>query len=188
LMARAVAAGLRFPKPSLAFAASLVWLGALVGVGAFYSLDHSHGLPRPLVLLVALPAFAAMLISAASKDLRHEESILTGRKLTYLGMISFELYLVHKPLFLAARPLGVWNNSGGLEGVLVFAGFLGIAIVFAIALHHIFQAPIERVLTRTHHPLRWSRCRARRLKSAMTYGVERVARKPLWRASEAQRG
>ncbi|MHB1733031.1 acyltransferase family protein [Ferrimicrobium acidiphilum] len=177
LMARAVAGGLRFPKPTLVFAAALVWLGALVAVGAFYSLYHNNGLPRPLVLLVALPAFVAMLVSAASKDLRHDESILTSRKLTYLGVISFELYLVHKPLFLLVQPLGVWNNSGGLEGVLVFAGYLGIAIVVAIALHHLFQAPIERVLTRSPDPLRWSRRCGSWLKSAMTSGVEIVAYK-----------
>ncbi len=177
LMARAVAGGLRLPKPTLFFVAALVWLGALVAVGAFYSLYHSHGLPRPLVLLVALPAFVALLVSAVCKDLRHQESILTSRKLTYLGVISFELYLVHKPLFLLAQPFGVFNNSGGLEGVLVFAGYLGIALVVAIALHHIFQAPIERVLTRSHDPLRWARRRWRRFNSVMTSGVEIVVHK-----------
>jgi peptidoglycan/LPS O-acetylase OafA/YrhL len=141
-----------------------------------------------LVLLVALPAFVALLVSAACKDLRHEESILTSRKLTYLGVISFELYLVHKPLFLLVQPLGVLNNSGGLEGVLVFAGYLGIALVVAIALHHIFQAPIERVLTRSHDPLRWARRCGRRFKSVITSAVEIVAHKLQGRESEIERG
>lgn len=177
LMARAVAGGLRFPNPSLAFAAALVWLASLVAVGAIYSLDHSHGLPRPLVLLLALPAFVTLLVSAASKDLNNQESILTSRQLTYLGVISFELYLVHKPLFLLARPLGVWNNSGGLEGALVFAAFLGVAIGVAIGLHHFLQVPIERALTGIESPLRWSRHRVRRLKSSISSEVRIVAGK-----------
>ncbi|WP_298209944.1 acyltransferase [Ferrimicrobium sp.] len=154
LIARAVGMGLRMPKPSLVFVVALVWLTALVGWGASYSLDHAHGLSRPLVLLVALPAFISLLAAAVSKDLRHEASFLANPKLTYLGIISFELYLVHKPLFLLARPLGVWKNSGGLDGALTFLGFLAVALLAASLMHHLLQVPIERVLVRPHHPLR----------------------------------
>jgi peptidoglycan/LPS O-acetylase OafA/YrhL len=165
LMAHSFDAGLRLPKPSLIFAAALLWLGLLVGMGAVYSIDQGHGLPRPLVLLISLPAFVGLLGSSVTKDLRHEESILTSHKLTYMGIISFELYLVHKPLFLLTDPLGIWKNSGGFEGMLVFVGFLSAALVIAVILHHGFQVPIERVLQRSHHPLRRSLRLARRLKS-----------------------
>lgn len=159
LMARAIGRGLRVPRPSLVFAGALAWLTVLVGLGALYSLDHTHGLPRPLVLLAALPAFVALLGAAVSKDLRHEGSLLTSPKLTYLGIISFELYLVHKPLFLLLRPIGVWKNSGGLEGAVVFLGFLGVALLIASLVHHLLQVPIERALVHSHHPLRWlQRC------------------------------
>ncbi len=167
LMARSISHGLRLPRPTLIFAAALGWLALLVGVGAVYSLDHTHGLPRPLVLLAALPAFAGLLAAAVSKDLRRQHSFLTSRTLGYLGVVSFELYLVHKPLFLWAQPIGLWNNSGGLNGSLVFLGFLGVALLVAIALHHLMQVPIERVLTRSSHPLRWSQRRFRRLSSSV---------------------
>jgi len=152
LMARAIAAGMRIPKPTFVFVAGVVWLGILDALGALYSLDHGHGLPRPLVLLVALPAFVGILGSAACKDLSHRRSFLTTRQLTYLGIISFELYLVHKPLFLWLKPLGVWSNSGGLDGVALFSVFLAVAVLVAIAAHQFFQVPLERWLTRPHHP------------------------------------
>ncbi len=152
LMARAIGGGMRFPRPTMVFSMGLVWLGVIVAFGSIYSLDHAHGLSRPLVLLLALPAFIGILGSAASKDLSRRGSFITKRPLTYLGIISFELYLVHKPLFLWLKPLGVWRNAGGLEGLAVFTFFLGAAVLIAIAFHHFFQVPVERYLTRPHHP------------------------------------
>jgi peptidoglycan/LPS O-acetylase OafA/YrhL len=164
LLARAMREGVRLPKPSLIFGLALAWLGVLVAVGADYSLNHGHGLSRPMVLLVALPAFVALLGAAVSKDLDRKRSFMTSRVLTYLGIVSFELYLVHKPLFLLALPSGVWNNSGGLSGAVMLIGFLGIATVVAIGVHHVCQVPIERVLTGKAHPLQWARSAATRLR------------------------
>jgi peptidoglycan/LPS O-acetylase OafA/YrhL len=171
LLARAIAHGLRLPKPSLLFGAALAWLGLLVGVGAIYSLHHANGLPRPLVLLAALPAFVSLLGAAASKDLGHRKSLLTSRWLTYLGVVSFELYLVHKPLFLLAEPWGVWSNKGGLEGVGVFVVFLVVAMGVAVLLHHFLQAPLEGVLTGTRHSTGLSSQNGHRLKMALVVGI-----------------
>jgi peptidoglycan/LPS O-acetylase OafA/YrhL len=155
LMARAIASGLQIPRPSLLFALALAWLGVVVATGSVYAVNHSHGLPRPVVLLAALPAFLALLGAAVSKDIKQEKSILTGRILTYLGIVSFELYLIHKPLFFFLLPTGLWTNSGGFEGALVFLEFLGVAMLAAIVLHHLFEVPMDRILLRSLRPVHW---------------------------------
>lgn len=55
---------------------------------------------------------------------------------------------MHKPLLLLTLSWGWWANSGGIDGVVAFLGYLVLAVGAAAALHHTTERPVERYLRR----------------------------------------
>lgn len=53
---------------------------------------------------------------------------------------------MHEPLFLLTLSWRWWANSGGIDGVVAFLGYLVLAV--GAALHHATERPVERYLRR----------------------------------------
>ncbi len=125
-------------------AVSLIWLTGLTTYGAYYDLSVGHDLSRPLVMLLAGPAMIAIIVASVTRDCASSSSWLTSKAMVLFGTTSFELYLIHKPLFVISQHLGVWNHNGALEGVLLGVVFLALATVASILLHAGFSGRLER--------------------------------------------
>ena len=146
LGAKVVREGLLVRHPRIAMAATIIWLAILAWIGTEFSIAENHGLPRPVVMLASLPAFMLLILAASTRDIRRQNAWLTGRPLVFLGTISFELYLIHKPLFLLTANLGWWQNSGGLAGVADFSIYIAFSVATAAAFQRWMASPTERAL------------------------------------------
>lgn len=146
LLARAVAHGLRVPRPGVSMVVAAVGLGAVVWVLTGMTLRSGVAVDRPLVALCTLPLFGLVLLGAASGDLGPGRTGLDAGLPVRLGQWSFALYLVHKPVFLLTLGWGWWGNSGGVDGAAVFCAYLALALGVAAVLHYTAERPLERFL------------------------------------------
>jgi peptidoglycan/LPS O-acetylase OafA/YrhL len=108
------------------------------------------GIPvvRPLVALLAIPYFAALLTASATRDTQPGGWWLGSAPLRRLGDWSFALYLVHAPAMVLTARFGWWDNPGGPEGLAYLLAFLALVIAASAALHHLVEKPVERRLRR----------------------------------------
>ncbi len=146
VIARAVQCGLRVPHPRLAAAISALSVAGLVAVLAWVGPAFGWYPERPWVALLALPAFASLVLTGATADIVGAASWLTSRPVQWLGATSFALYLVHQPLFRITHMWGWWPRSQDMIGLVAFAAFLALAVAVAGALHHLVEKPLERRL------------------------------------------
>jgi peptidoglycan/LPS O-acetylase OafA/YrhL len=101
-------------------------------------------MPNGLADLVMLPAFAILILSAATCDLEKQRTVLHSRVLLRLGKASFALYLVHQPIL---QLIGRYVPSSGLPFDLLRASVaIVIALIAAELAHRVIEAPIERIL------------------------------------------
>ncbi|HEX3791085.1 MAG TPA: acyltransferase [Pseudonocardiaceae bacterium] len=146
VLARAIWHGLRVPRPGVAMLGAAAGLGVIIWVLTDVTLRTGIDVDRPFVALCTLPLFALLLLGGASGDLGSGRGWLSWWLPLRLGEWSFALYLVHKPVFLLTTGWGWWGNSGGVEGAVVFAAYLVVAIGAAAGLYYAAERPLERFL------------------------------------------
>lgn len=102
--------------------------------------------PEPLRWTgITLVPFVAVIAAAAQADVRGEPTFWSRPRLVQLGTWSFAFYLVHQLVVRVADELLPWPNSTAV-GVLLVASILAISLALAAALHHLVEAPAERLL------------------------------------------
>ncbi|MFC9836874.1 acyltransferase family protein [Rhodococcus sp. NPDC127530] len=113
----------------------IAWSGlAAILVGAFAITEEGGGFPAPWA---AVPVVGAALIIGAGVSGQHRFlQILTNRVSTYVGDISYSLYLWHWPVIIM---LGVLMD----RGTYYFATALFLMFGLSIASYHFFENPIR---------------------------------------------
>ncbi|ORB30646.1 acyltransferase family protein [Mycolicibacterium parafortuitum] len=129
----AVAAGslARLPDPLRPI---LSWLGlALIGA-AFVLIDGTSGFPAPWALLPV--ASAALVIGAGIGREPDLQGFLRNRASTYLGDLSYSLYLVHWPVIVVLA--AVMDRDAHY-----YASAVTLTLGLAVALHHFVENPMR---------------------------------------------
>ncbi|MGQ9350983.1 acyltransferase family protein [Mycolicibacterium gilvum] len=110
----------------------LSWAGLTLIGAAFVLVDSGAGFPVPWALL---PVAGAALVIAAGVGREPElQGFLRNRVSTYLGDISFALYLVHWPVIVLLA--AVMDHS-----VFYYASVVTLAFGLALAVHHFVENP-----------------------------------------------
>lgn len=92
---------------------------------------------------VVLVGFPALLMVAA----RFEPGPLIGRFFSFVGLVSYGVYILHKPLGnLALAALGGVRVPAGAGGLIVGAVFLSLLVALSWALDVFYDAPLRRWL------------------------------------------
>lgn len=112
---------------------SCVGLACILAPMAFWSTDMTH--PGWMTLI---PVLGAVFIIAANPDASINRTLLSWRPMTFVGLISYSLYLWHWPLlaFLFICVPGassVWNIAA-----------LGLSFVLATAVYFFVENPVRR--------------------------------------------
>lgn len=129
LLALAVGTLSRIPDPIRPI---LSWAGLTLIGTAFVVVDGAAGFPVPWALL---PVAGAALVIAAGVGREPElQGFLRNRVSTYLGDISFALYLVHWPVIVLLA--AVMERS-----VFYYASVVTLAFGLALAVHHFVENP-----------------------------------------------
>ena len=141
--------------------ASLAVVGSLVVVAAIDSRVGAsagvRGLPRSMVDLLVLPAFATWIVAAAVSDVDGRSGILARRTLVNLGTWSFALYLTHQMLFRVIAHIfanhdvhlftkGIVVNVS--VAVVVIAALAAVSAVAYYAVEHPSNLALRRALSR----------------------------------------
>lgn len=113
----------------------LAWTGlALIAVGAFVISETGGGFPAPWGAVPVLGA-ALVIVAGVAGD-REYLQVLTNRVSTYIGDISYSLYLWHWPVIIL---LAVLMD----KTVYYYAAALFLMFGFSIAAYHFFENPIR---------------------------------------------
>ncbi|NHU47593.1 acyltransferase [Rhodococcus sp. A14] len=113
----------------------LAWLGLImITLGAFTITEAGGGFPAPLAAVPVLGA--ALVITAGVRGEHRFLGILTNRLSTYVGDISYSLYLWHWPSIIL---LGALMDRNGYY----FAASLFLMFGLSIAAYHFFENPIR---------------------------------------------
>lgn len=131
LLATAVGAFARIPIPVRPI---LSWAGlTLIGVSLVY-IDGSAGFPAPWALLPV--AGAALVIAAGVGHEPDFQGFLRNRASTYLGDISYSLYLVHWPVYVLL--------AAAMEpSVYYYASALTLTFGLALLTYHFVESPLR---------------------------------------------
>jgi peptidoglycan/LPS O-acetylase OafA/YrhL len=148
LLARAMVLGLRIPAPAVTALVAAAGVGGLTWIMTSFTVRTGIPVVRPLVALLAIPYFAALLTASATRDTQPGGWWLGSAPLRRLGDWSFALYLVHAPAMVLTARFGWWDNPGGPEGLAYLLAFLALVIAASAALHHLVEKPVERRLRR----------------------------------------
>jgi peptidoglycan/LPS O-acetylase OafA/YrhL len=107
--------------------------------------DNTYLVHGDYVMLVPV---ALLLVVAAGTDLRGRSGILTRPLSVYLGEISFAFYLVHWLVIALVLDMQGWGGQpwGTVRGVEPFAVMFVGSLLAAIALHHVVELPMQRLL------------------------------------------
>ncbi|MGK2869329.1 MAG: acyltransferase family protein [Mycobacterium sp.] len=119
-------------------AGALSWSGIAAITWSVIFLDHSSRFPG---WIAAIPVFGAAVILIAGMRARPSvpTTVLGSRVFSYIGDISYSLYLVHWPLFtITAARIGD-DLSWPVQVLLLGATFAGAAVMY-----HAFENPIRR--------------------------------------------
>lgn len=112
----------------------LSWAGLGLIVASMVLIDGSAGIPAPLALL---PVSGAVLVIAAGIGREPDfQGFLRNRVSTYLGDISYSLYLVHWPVIVLVAAVMPTN-------VYFYATVLALTFGLAIATHHFVENPLR---------------------------------------------
>lgn len=113
----------------------IAWAGLImIAVGAFAITETGGGFPAPWA---AVPVFgAALIICAGVSGEQKYLQVLTNRVSTYIGDISYSLYLWHWPVIILLAAL---MDSG----TYYYVAALFLMFGFSIAAYHFFENPIR---------------------------------------------
>ncbi|MUL63470.1 hypothetical protein BOO86_03250 [Mycobacterium sp. CBMA 234] len=132
----ATAAGLLAQIPTLVKPV-LSWTGlAAIAASTIFITNSSIGFPAPWVLLPV--AGSALVIAAGVGGEPRYQPFLRNPVSTYLGNISYSLYLVHWPVIIL---LGVLMDPS----VAYYAAAIALSLGFAIASYHFVEDPLRRI-------------------------------------------
>jgi peptidoglycan/LPS O-acetylase OafA/YrhL len=148
LLARAMVLGLRIPAPAMTALVAAAGVGGLTWIMTSFTVRTGIPVVRPLVALLAVPYFAALLAASATRDTQPGGWWLGSAPLRRLGDWSFALYLVHAPAMVLTARFGWWDNPGGLEGLACLLAFLALILAVSATLHYLIEKPVERRLRR----------------------------------------
>ena len=113
----------------------IAWAGLImIGVGAFAITETGGGFPAPWAAVPVLGA--ALIICAGVGGAQKYLQVLTNRVSTYIGDISYSLYLWHWPVIVLLAAL---MDSG----TYYYIAALFLMFGFAIAAYHFFENPIR---------------------------------------------
>ncbi|MHA0286106.1 acyltransferase family protein [Mycobacterium sp. C3-094] len=114
----------------------LSWLGVALIVAAIFIVDpEAGGFPVPWALLPAAGTVLVIAAGVGSEPLF--QPLLRNRAATYVGDLSYALYLVHWPVIVLL--------SAAMETSLYFyVGALSLSFGLAIALHHFVEEPLRQ--------------------------------------------
>ena len=112
----------------------LSWLGVAL-IGASFILIGAHsGFPAPWALL---PVAGTLLVLAAGVDGEPLfQGLLGNRVSTYLGDLSYSLYLVHRPVIVLLATIMATSAH-------YYLAVLALTFGLALALHHLIEAPLR---------------------------------------------
>jgi len=148
LLARAMVLGLRIPAPAGTALVAAAGVGGLTWVMTSFTVRTGIPFVRPLVALLAIPFFAALLCSSATRDTQPGGWWLGSAPLRRLGDWSFALYLIHAPAMVFTDRFGWWDNPGGPLGLAYLLAFLALVLAASAALHYLVEKPVEGRLRR----------------------------------------
>jgi peptidoglycan/LPS O-acetylase OafA/YrhL len=148
LLARAMVLGLRIPDPARTALVAAAGVGGLTWIMTSFTVRTGIPFVRPLVALLAIPFFAALLCASATRDTQPGGWWLGSAPLRRLGDWSFALYLVHTPAMAFTARFGWWDNPGGPLGLAYLLAFLALVLAASAALHYLVEKPVERRLRR----------------------------------------
>lgn len=115
-----------------------------VGSAVVYDGDSSR-LPYGVADLFMLVPFCLLIVSAAVRDIRGGDCLLTRRVFIVLGSSSFALYLVHEGVIrYGGRLLVGWNVP--LVATIALCALS--MLILAFVLHKVVEVPLERQLRR----------------------------------------
>jgi peptidoglycan/LPS O-acetylase OafA/YrhL len=111
------------------------WTGLLlIGASMFLVRDTSDGYPAPWALLTVIGT--ALVIAAGVEGEPNFQPLLRNRVSTYVGNISFALYLVHWPVIVILS--GLMATS-----LYFYLCVLAVSFGLAVALHHFVENPLR---------------------------------------------
>lgn len=113
----------------------IAWTGLImIAVGAFAITETDGGFPAPWAVVPVLGA--ALIICAGVRGEQKYLQVLTNRVSTYIGDISYSLYLWHWPVIILLAAL---MDSG----TYYYVAALFLMFGFSIAAYHFFENPIR---------------------------------------------
>ena len=131
LLATATGLFARLPSPIRPI---MSWVGlTLIGI-SFVVIDGSAGFPAPWALLPV--AGAALVIAAGIGDEPNLQGFLRNRVSTYIGDISYSLYLVHWPVYVLLAAVMERN-------VYYYASALALTFGLALLTYHFVETPLR---------------------------------------------
>jgi peptidoglycan/LPS O-acetylase OafA/YrhL len=148
LLARAMVLGLRILAPARTAMVAAAGVAGLTWTMTSFTVRTGIPFVRPLVALLAIPFFAALLCASATRDTQPGGWWLGSAPLRRLGDWSFALYLVHAPAIVLTAHFGWWYNYGGLPGLALLLAYLALVLAVSAALHYLVDKPVERRLRR----------------------------------------
>lgn len=148
LLARMVTLGLRLRWPRTSAAVAIAGLAVLAGAFTTYTVLTGDYLDRPFVAMAVIPSLLVLILAAATQDIRGLRSWACSGLLVLLGECSFELYLLHKPLYLFTSQFGWWQNKGHLRGAGLLLAFIVFALLASVLVHKLVENPLNHALRR----------------------------------------
>ncbi len=114
----------------------LSWTGLLViAAGAFLISGENNGFPGPWATIPVVGA--ALVIAAGTGAYYHYPKILSNRVSTYIGDLSFSLYLWHWPVIVILAAFMDIDEYYYLSAVLIISGL-------SIGAYHLIEDPIRK--------------------------------------------
>ncbi|MBD8703982.1 acyltransferase family protein [Frigoribacterium sp. CFBP 13712] len=112
----------------------LSWVGLILIFGSLFAIQTSSPFPAPWALLPVLGS-ALVISGGVGVEPRHV-GILTNRVSSYIGDISFSLYLWHFPVIIFADLY--------LDGLTLFIFAICVMFLLAITAYHLYEKPIHK--------------------------------------------
>ncbi|MGB6175365.1 MAG: acyltransferase, partial [Methylocella sp.] len=136
----------------LPFAASIAWLTTIVVVNPNVNFAFGGG-HLPMIahkMVSAWPSFVLFPMTIMSLALIETKLVTFGKRLSFIGDISYSSYLLHFPLQLTVATVvaTLSVNEALFYSPLFMASFFFVLIVLSLVSHRYFEVPMQRFLRR----------------------------------------